>query len=87
MANTSSAKKSIRVLERKRIVNRNRQGRIRTYVKRIESAIESKNTKEAKEVFKEAQPIIQAGVNKGVMTKSKVSRTIKRLNTRIMEMK
>ena len=86
MANTKTAKKSIRVTERRRRVNRARQGRIRTFIKSIESAIEEKEHKKAMEAFKTAQPVIQAGENKKVHSKTKVSRTLKRLNSRILDL-
>ena len=83
MANTSSEKKSVRVLEKRRTVNRDRYGRIRTFIKNIESAIESNDYDKASEKFKLAQPVIQSAKNKGLMSMAKISRTIKRLNSRI----
>ncbi|MEC8531313.1 MAG: 30S ribosomal protein S20, partial [Pseudomonadota bacterium] len=43
MANTSSAKKRIRRDERKSHINISRRSRIRTYIKRVEAAIEEGN--------------------------------------------
>jgi len=86
MANTSSAKKSIRVSEKKRVVNKNRSGRIKTFIKAVESAIESNDHSKAMNAYKTAQPVIQSAYNKNVYSKAKVSRVIKRLNTRIQNL-
>ena len=53
MANIKSAKKRIRRNERARVVNKNRLSRIRTFIKKVESAIESGDAKEQRKKFTE----------------------------------
>jgi len=83
MANHKSAEKRIRQTERRTEVNRNRISRIRTFVKKVESAIETGNKSAAAEAFKDAQPEMMRGVSKGVLHKNTVSRKLSRLSARI----
>lgn len=83
MANHKSAEKRIRQTERRTEVNRNRVSRIRTFVKKVESAIESGNKADAAEAFKAAQPELMRGATKGVLHRNTVSRKLSRLSARI----
>ncbi|MGK9169108.1 30S ribosomal protein S20 [Inquilinus limosus] len=83
MANHKSAEKRIRQTERRTLVNRNRVSRIRTFVKKVEVAIESGDKTAAAEAFKAAQPELQRGVTKGVLHKNTVARKLSRLSGRI----
>jgi small subunit ribosomal protein S20 len=83
MANTPQAKKRIRQAESRTAVNTARRSRIRTFIKIVETAIESGNADEARAALKAAQPEIMRGVTKGVVAKSAGSRKISRLNRRI----
>ena len=46
MANTSSAKKAVRKIERRTAVNRSRRSEMRTYVRKLEEAIASEQNQE-----------------------------------------
>ena len=83
MANIRSAKKRIRQTATKTEVNRNRVSRIRTFIKKVETAIDSGDKGAANDALKAAQPEIQRGVTKGVLAQSTASRKISRLNARI----
>ena len=83
MANTSSAKKRMRRDGRVTEVNRARRGRIRTFVKRVESAIESKDKDAATAAFVAAEPEIMRGVTRGVLHRNTASRKVSRLAARI----
>ncbi len=83
MANHQSAKKRIRQTARRTAVNRNRIGRIRTFVRKVEAAIETGDKKAASTAFREAQPEIHRGVTKGVLHKSTAARRLSRLSRRI----
>ena len=83
MANTPSAKKRVRQILRKTEVNKSRRSRIRTFIRNVEEAIESKNVEAAKESLKLAQPEIMRGVTKGIFHKNNASRKISRLSSRI----
>ena len=62
MANTPSAKKRIRNTLRKTDINKSRRSRIKTFVRKVEDALESKDAKAAMESLKAAQPEIMRGV-------------------------
>ncbi len=79
MANTPQAEKRIRRNERRAAINKARLSRIRTYVKRVESAIESGQKAEAQAALSAAQPEMMRGVSRGVLHKNTVSRKISRL--------
>ena len=83
MANTKSAKKKVRQIQHRVAVNKNRVGKIRTSLKKVESAIESKDKKAAAEALKVAQPEVMRGVTKGVLKKNTAARKISRLAARI----
>ena len=57
--------------------------RIRTFVKRVEKALDAGDKDAAKSAFVAAQPEIQRGVIKGVLHKNTVARKISRLNARV----
>jgi len=83
MANHASAKKRVRRNERRAVINTARKSRIRTFVKKVESAISEGNADSAKEALKAAQPEIQKGVSKGLMHKNTAARKLSRLSARI----
>jgi small subunit ribosomal protein S20 len=83
MANIASAKKRIRSTNRKTMVNTNRVSKIRTYEKKVEEAITEGNHELAMSALKVVQPELMAGVNKGVIHKSTMSRKISQYNKRI----
>ena len=83
MANTPSAKKRIRTILRKTDINKSRRSRIKTFIRKVEDAIESKDAKSAMDSLKAAQPEIMRGVTKGIFHKNTASRKISRLSSRI----
>ncbi|MFC4350082.1 30S ribosomal protein S20 [Fodinicurvata halophila] len=83
MANHKSALKRIRRNTRRAEINGDRLSRIRTYIKRVETAIRSGDQQAAHEAFKQAQPEIHRGVTKGVLHRNSAARKISRLSSRI----
>ena len=83
MANTSSAKKRVRRDERKTATNISRRSRIRTFIKKVETAIEIGDKDAANDALKAAQPELMRGVTRGVVNKNAASRKISRLSRRI----
>ena len=79
MANTPQAKKRIRRNDRRAEINGARVGRIRTFVKKVESAIAGGDKSAAAVALREAQPEMARGVARGVMHKNTVSRKMSRL--------
>ena len=84
MANTPQARKRIRRNERRAAVNKARLSRIRTYVKKVESAIAAGDKASAETALKAAQPELARGVAKGVMHKNTASRKYARLNKAVL---
>lgn len=83
MANTPQAKKRIRRNERRAVVNGNRIGRIRTFVKKVESALEAGDKEAATAALASAQPELARGVAKGVLHKNTAARKFSRLTKRL----
>lgn len=83
MANTPQARKRIRRNERRNEINGNRVGRIRTFVKKVEAALEAGDKAAATDALKAAQPEMARGVAKGVFHKNTISRKFSRLTKRI----
>ena len=74
MANHASSKKRIRRNARRADINGARRGRIRTFIKKVELAIQSGDAKEANVALQAAQPEIHRGVAKGIMHKNTAGR-------------
>ncbi len=83
MANHISAKKRIRRNARMEIVNKIRKNRVRSFIKKVEVAIEKADKELANKAFKNAQPEMQKSVTKGVFKKNTISRKLSRLSSRI----
>lgn len=83
MAHHKSAKKRIRQTETRTAVNRSRVSRIRTFIKKVETAIASGDAAQAQAALKTAQPEIMRGVTKGVLAKATASRKVSRLAARV----
>ena len=79
MANTPQAKKRIRRNTRRAEINGNRVGRIRTFIKKVESALASGDKDAASTALAAVQPELQRGVAKGVLHKNTASRKFSRL--------
>ena len=79
MANTPQAKKRIRRNARRAEINHTRISRIRTFVKKVESAIAGNDKPAAAEALKAAQPELARGVARGVLHKNTASRKLSRL--------
>ena len=83
MANTASARKRIRQNERRTERNKARTSRMRTFIKKVETAVASGNKEAAATALREAQPELQRGIGKGVAHKNTVARKISRLSARV----
>jgi len=83
MANTPQAKKRIRRNANRAEINHSRISRIRTFIKRVESAIASGKKAEAAEALKAVQPEMARGVSRGVIHKNTAARKISRLSKRV----
>lgn len=87
MAHHKSAKKRIRRNARFADINRNRRSRMRTFIKKVELALESNNAAEAQSALQQAQPEIARSVAKGLLHKNTAARKVSRLSSRIKSLK
>lgn len=83
MANTTSAKKATRKIERRTEVNKARRSRMRTFLRKVEEAIASGDQSAAAAALKAAQPEIMRAAQKGVVHKNTASRKVSRLSARV----
>ncbi|NRA87851.1 MAG: 30S ribosomal protein S20 [Rhizobiales bacterium] len=83
MANTKSAKKAIRVMARKTAINKTRRSRVRTYLRKLEEAIETANYADATEALRVAQSELMRASQKGIFNKKTASRKVSRLSKRV----
>ncbi|MBO9395434.1 30S ribosomal protein S20 [Shimia sp. R9_1] len=83
MANSPQAKKRARQNERRLEVNKARRSRIRTFLRKVEEAIESGDKAAATAALRAAQPELMRGVSKGVYHKNTASRKMSRLASRV----
>jgi small subunit ribosomal protein S20 len=83
MANTPQAKKRIRRNNLRAEINGARMSRIRSFVKKVETAIETGDKDAAKTALQAAQPEMARGVARGVLHKNTVARKISRLSKRV----
>ena len=83
MANIKSAKKRTRRNAHRTEINGARRSRIRTYVKKVEAALDGSEKPAAVAALKAAQPELMRGVTRGLLHRNTAARTIARLNARI----
>jgi small subunit ribosomal protein S20 len=86
MANTTSAKKMVRKIARRTVVNKARRSRVRTYVKKVETAITAGDQTAAKAALVTAESEMMRAVGKGVFHKNTGSRKVSRLSARVKAM-
>ena len=83
MANTLQAKKRARQAEKRRQHNVGLRSMLRTYIKKVVQAIETKDSENAQKAYQEAQPVIDRMVSKGIIHKNKAARHKSRLTAHI----
>ena len=83
MANTPQARKRIRRNDRRAEINGARISRIRSFVKKVESALTAGDKPAAEAALKDAQPELARGVARGVLHRNTASRKMARLTKRV----
>ena len=83
MANTPQAKKRIRRNDRRAEINHARVSRIRTFVKKVEAALDAGDKAAATAAIAAVQPELARGVAKGVLHKNTAARKFSRLTKRV----
>ena len=86
MANIKSAKKRARQAVKRRAHNMSLRSRFRTYLKKVDVAIEAGDQSAARDALHSARPVIDSMVMKGIIHKNKAARHKGRLTKRIQAM-
>jgi small subunit ribosomal protein S20 len=83
VAHHRSAKKRIRQTEKRTAINRSRVSRIKTFMRKVETALAQGDFSTAQTAFAAAEPEIRRGVTRGVLHMNTASRKISRLARRV----
>jgi small subunit ribosomal protein S20 len=83
MANTASARKRIRQTKVRTARNAARKSRMRTFIKKVETAIAKGDKAVAVDALRSAQPELQRAAGKGVVHANTIARKLSRLSARI----
>lgn len=83
MANSAQARKRARQAEKHRVLNAGQRSNLRTFVKKIISAVNAGDLKKAKAAYQAAVPVIDSAANKGLIHKNKAARSKSRLNAKV----
>ncbi len=83
MANIKSAKKRIKVIAKKTARNRMVKSQLKTAIRRFEDALNSKSFDDAKAKLRFIEKKLHQAAAKGVIHKSKASRSVSRLATQL----
>ena len=86
MANIQSAKKRIKVTETKTLKNRMVKSALKTAIKKFETAVEAKNTEDAKALFTSVVKSLDMAASKGVVHKNMAARKKSRLAAKLNAM-
>ena len=79
MPNHKSSEKRVRQSEKRRVINRSHRTKVRTYIKKVRTALASGKADEVQKVLPEAISVIDKSVQKGVMHKNAAARYKSRL--------
>ena len=79
MPNHKSSEKRVRQSEKRRVINRSHRTKVRTYIKKLRTALESGKSEEIQSVLPEAISVIDKSVQKGVLHKNAAARYKSRL--------
>ena len=83
MAHSRQARKRVRQNKRRTAVNRARLSRIRTFIRRVEEAIESGDRSQAEQALRAAQPEIMRGATKALLHRHTAARRVSSLARRV----
>ncbi|MET0027252.1 MAG: 30S ribosomal protein S20 [Candidatus Thiodiazotropha sp.] len=86
MANSAQARKRARQADKHRARNQAQRSELRTFVKKVSKQIAAGSKEGAVEAYKQAVPVIDSAVNKGLIHRNKAARHKSRLNVQIKAM-
>ena len=83
MPNHKSAEKRMRQSEGRRLINRSNRTRLRTQIKKLQTALAAANSADVKELLPATVSVIDKAVQKGVLHKNAAARQKSRLTARV----
>lgn len=87
MANSAQARKRARQNTKRRGQNASQRSMVRTYIKRVNAAIEQQSYELASEAYTKAVSVIDRMADKGIIHKNKAARHKSRLNKAVKALK
>ena len=82
MPNHKSAEKRVRQSEKRRAINRSHRTKVRTYIKKLRSALDSGSTQDVQQILPQAISVIDKSVQKGVLHANAAARYKSRLTVK-----
>ncbi len=82
MPNHKSAEKRVRQSEKRRAINRGHRTKVRTYIKKLRTALDSGSQQDVAQILPEAISVIDKSVQKGVLHANAAARYKSRLTVR-----
>ena len=83
MPNIKSAKKRVKVTEKKTLINLSHKTALKTAIKKFEAAVEAGDKDNAKVLFNEASKKLDQSVNRGILHKNNAARKKSKLIVRL----
>ncbi|MDG7052802.1 MAG: 30S ribosomal protein S20 [Wolbachia endosymbiont of Alcedoecus sp.] len=83
MANHKSAKKMIKVIAKRTLINKMRKSKTRTAIRKLVDIIKSGDKENVIIAFRNAESNLHKCVNKGVIHRNTAARKISRLNAKV----
>jgi len=87
VANSAGSRKRARQAVKRRAHNASLRSMVRTQIKKVRAAIETKNYDDAQAALVAAAPFVDKMVTKGILHKNKAARIKSRLNAAVVELK
>ena len=82
MPNHKSAEKRMRQNEKRRVINRGNRTKVRSYIKKLRTALDTGKADEINRVLPEAMSVIDKAIQKGVLHANAAARYKSRLTVR-----
>ncbi len=83
MANSPQARKRARQNDKRRAHNASLRSLVRTKIKRVLASVNSGDANASQDALKQAVPVIDKMVSKGIIAKNKAARHKSRLNAKV----
>ncbi|MEO5366491.1 MAG: 30S ribosomal protein S20 [Magnetococcus sp. WYHC-3] len=86
MANIKSAIKRIRQSAKRTEINKAERSRVRTFAKKVLTAVDSGNLESAQQALREANSVLAVAARKGIIPANQMSRKVSRLNAQVRKL-